>query len=357
MPAWPYRYHLSYQHRLRRSVYEVLRDQMDIYLIKHALVDSYRKFKEAGEPYPFVLKRELKPRARVTERKEYSNQNHFLVLFCEGSIPNDFKKHIRFFDNNKVTKETIEELGQVQLHKNYTRNLRYFEHPGFEQFVIDLLPVDYALLIQQDQSVKRRNRYILSHFHVRIDWPIDEATEDMAQELRYISKDLYESGEKYAQRLSNKLFEKYGYHHVVGGRRTAAVVAAQFLRQMDFISTVYAASSEGRCLSRISERGVSKFVLIKLSMDEIAQLVADNRLNRKKFMERFLIDIHEDYGVGVLQVVHRNSIYSKRPADGKLRKLRPDYQWLTISHQLLIPVFDYHETYPLPYSTIYSTEL
>jgi len=330
---------------------------MDIYLIKHAMVDSYRKFKEAGEPYPFVAKRELKPRARVIERKEYSNQHNFLVLFCEGSIPNDYKKYIRFFDNNKLTKETIEELGQVRLHKNYTRNLRYFEHPGFEQFVIDLLPVDYALLIQQDQAIRKRNRYILSHFHVRIDWPVDEATEDMAQKLRYISKELYEAGEKYAQRLNNKLFENYGYHHVVGGRRTAAVVAAQFLKKMDFISTVYAASSEGRCLSRLSERGVSKFVLIKLSMDEIFQLVADNGLKRKYFMDRYLVDVQKDYGVGVLQVVHRNSIYSKPPEDGKLRKLRPDYQWLTISDQLLIPVFDYHETYPLQYSTIYSTEL
>ncbi len=329
---------------------------MDIYMIKHALVDSYRKFWEAGEPYPFVPKRELKPRARVIERKEYTNQNHFLVLFCEGSIPNDYKKYIRFFDNNKVTKEIIEELGQVQLHKKYTRNLRYFENPSFEQFVIDLLPIDYALLIQQDQSIKKRNRYILSHFHVRIDWPVDEATEDMAQELRYISKDLYESGEKHAQRLNNKLFEKYGYHHVVGGRRTAAVIATQFLRNMDFISTIYAASCEGRCLSRLSERGVSKYDLIKLSMDEISQLVADNKLNSKMFMERFLVDVQDDYGVGILQVVHRNTTYSKPPEDGKLRKLRPDYQWLTITDQLLVPVFDYHETYPLPFSTIYSTE-
>jgi hypothetical protein len=191
---------------------------------------------------------------------------------------------------------------------------------------------------------------------VRIDWPLDEATEDMAQKLRYISKELYEAGEKYAQRLNNKLFENYGYHHVVGGRRTAAVVAAQFLKKMDFISTVYAASSEARCLSRLSERGVSKYVLIKLSMDEISQLVADNGLKRKHFMECFLVDVQKDYGVGILQVVHRNSIYSRLPEDGKLRKLRPDYQWLTITDQLLIPVFDYHEAYPLQYSTIYSTE-
>ena len=73
MPIWPYRYQLSDKHRLRRSVYEVLRDQMDTFLIQKALIDSYRNFTDAGEPYPFVNKRELKPRARVVEQ-EYIHQ-------------------------------------------------------------------------------------------------------------------------------------------------------------------------------------------------------------------------------------------------------------------------------------------
>ena len=68
MPTWPYRYQLSLQNRLRRSVYEVLRDQMDMVLVKQALIDSYENFQRAREPYPFVSKRELKPRA--TENPE-----------------------------------------------------------------------------------------------------------------------------------------------------------------------------------------------------------------------------------------------------------------------------------------------
>lgn len=168
MLKWPYRYHLSMRHRLRRSLYEVLRDQMDTELIKHALVDSYRKFQDAGEVYPFVPKRELKPRARVIEQ-EYSLQNHFLVIFCEGTIPGAWKKYIRFFDSNKVTKEAIEELPYVTLQKNYSKNLRYFDNPDFGGLVKDLTPVDYALLVQNDPAIKRKNRYKLTHFHVRID--------------------------------------------------------------------------------------------------------------------------------------------------------------------------------------------
>ncbi|GAG07799.1 unnamed protein product, partial [marine sediment metagenome] len=45
---WPYRYQLSSVDRVRRSVYELLRDQMDTYLVKHALVESYENFRVNG---------------------------------------------------------------------------------------------------------------------------------------------------------------------------------------------------------------------------------------------------------------------------------------------------------------------
>jgi hypothetical protein len=328
---------------------------MDGYLMRHALVDSYRKFMKAGGPYPFVPKRELKPRAKIIEQ-EYVNQNHFLVMFCEGTIPGGYKKYIRFFDSNKVTKESVnEQLVNVQLHKGYTKNLRHFDNPAFGNFLLDLTPVDYAILVQQDPSIKRQNRYVMTHFHVRIDWPLDDATEDMAQRLRYVSKDLYESGEKYAQSLHHKLFENYGFHHSIGGRRTAAVVAAQFLKRMDFISTIYVASAESRSLTRISERGVSKYVLVKVPIADMEQIIEEQHLGFDKFREHFLVDMNDDYGVGILQVAYSNSIYSKPPDDGKLRKLQPDYQWLNVSDQLLIPITS-HYIYPVPYSTIYTAD-
>ena len=140
--------------------------------------------------------------------------------------------------------------------------------------------MDYAILVQQDPSIKRQNRYVMTHFHVRIDWPIDDATEDMAQQQRYISKELYEQNEKYAQSLHHKLFENYGFHHAVGGRRTAAVVAAQFLKRMHFISTVYVSSAEARTLTRLSERGISKYVLVKIPMSDIASGDDDLFINK-----------------------------------------------------------------------------
>jgi hypothetical protein len=217
--------------------------------------------------------------------------------------------------------------------------------------------VDYALLVQRDPSIKARTRYAMTHFRVKIDWPIDNATEDMAQQLRYIGKDLYEMGEKYAESLNNKLFENYGFHHAVGGRRTAAVVAAQFLKKMEFISTVYVASSESRALTRLSERGVSRSVLIKLPMEEVFRLAAESGMQIDNFVERFLIDLADDYGVGIFQVTYRNTIHSKEPEDGKLRELKPDFQWLTVSDQLIVPLRGVTDIYPIPYSTIYTPDI
>ena len=355
MPTRPYRFQLSLHDRLRRSMYEVLRDQLDVYLVKHALIDSYRNFRLAGEPYPFVSKRELKPRARIVE-KEHIHHNHFLVLFCEGTIPGYCKKYIRFFDSNKVTKDGIEELADIQLHRRYTKNLRFFDNPGFENLVLDLLPEDYALLIQKSPLIRRKNRYAMTHFRVKIDWPIDDATEAMARELRYVSQELYEKGEKYAQSLQNKLFESCGFYHRIGGRRTAAIVAAQFLKRMDFISTVYVASSEDRTLTRIAEQGVNKFVLIRLPMIEASKLAEENRLSLYKFVDRYMVDTRDDYGVGIFQVVYHQTVYSRPPEDGRLRTLRPDVQWLSVSNQLLMPLPEHPKVHPLPYSTIYTSD-
>ncbi|MBA3013374.1 MAG: hypothetical protein KKD63_04350 [Proteobacteria bacterium] len=355
MLNWPYRHHLGHTLRLRRSLYEVLRDQLDSNLVKLALIDSYWNFTNAGEPYPFAQKRELKPRARIADQ-EHARQNHFFIIFCEGTIPSEHKKYIRFFDSNKMTKEAIEKLPYITLHKNYTNNLKYFNNPSFPTMIKDLTPVDYALLIQNAPSAKNLSRYMMTHFHVRVDWPIDEATEEMATHLRYITKDLYENGEQYAEQLYHKLFEYYGFHHSVGGRRTAAVVAAQFLKRMNFISTVYVASAEDRTLTRLSERGVSKFVLIRLPVADIEKLATEYQIQFDTFCDRYLVNLCNNHGVAILNVVYRNSAYSKSPEDGKLRKLQPDYQWLNIHDQLLLPLPDQHDAYPLRYNTIYSTD-
>ena len=106
MTFWRVREELSKADRLRRSYYELLRDELDHFLLKYALIDSYYKFVQTGSTFPFVEKRELKPRARIPD-VEYGAQNTFLVIFVEDSLATEHKKYIRFFGVNRITKTNL----------------------------------------------------------------------------------------------------------------------------------------------------------------------------------------------------------------------------------------------------------
>jgi hypothetical protein len=300
-----------------------------------------------------VEKRELKPRARIPD-VEFELHNRFLVIFVEDVIPSAYKKYIRFFDDNKTTKENLMRFGTVQFSKKYTRSTKLFESSQFSDFLKGLLPVDYALLIQRDPTIKARNRYSLSHFRVRIDWPIADAAEDMARDLRYISKDLYEKGEPYAEEIQKKFFEYYALPAASGGRRTAAVVGAQFLKRVPCISTVYVASCESRGLYRISERGVSKYILMKLTDTDIDNIAAMHNLQPRTVKKNYVVAEEEDGGTVVFQTTYERTSHARFPEDGKLRELNSEYFWMTVINQSILPKAGVWDKTPLPYSIIYT---
>jgi len=353
---WLVREELSVRNKLRRSYYELLRDDLDNFIIEYALVDSYKNFKKKNRSYPFADKKELKPRAQLP-KIEYEDQNTFLVLFVEDVIPTNCKKHIRFFDVNKTTKANLTQGKIFSLGDEFDRNQKYLESVHFSNFIKELLPLDYALLIQRDAHTKSTDHYAVTHFHVRVDWPIAAAAEDLAHYLRYISKDLYEKGDAYAESLQKKLFEYYGFPFMAGGRRTAAMVAAQFLKQLPFISTVYVSSSEARHVTRLSERGVSKFTLIKLTKTEIASLATSNNLTLKEINNNYIIATEDNCGVCVLRVIYCRTEHSRVPSDKKLRVLNPVTPWLTVGNQYIMPKSDIakrRKYSPLPINLVYT---
>lgn len=344
---------IGWNERFRRCVYFFLRDELDGLLITESLIKSYKTFKDAGEEYPFVEMRELKPRARLVAQ-EYSRHSHFIVIFNEGTIPNAAKPYIHILDSNKVTKENLSNLAVFDVRAMFNQKMRFFEDTAFPSLLREILKCDYAVMIQQDPTIKTRYRYGLTHFHVRVDWPVAQAAEDLGKYLRYISKDLYEKGDKPGEIVQQKLYEYYGFHHSVGGRRTAALVAARYLARFDFVSTVYVCSSESRTLFRLSEQGISKYALIKLGFDDIHDLAAEVEMNVTDFVNSYLIDSSEEYGVGIFLVTYDYNEHSKPPTDGKLRELNPDYQWLNVDLQLLVPPPSVGDTRPIHLSKVYT---
>ena len=353
MAFWTYREELSQIDKIRRSYYELLRDELDQILLRHALIDSYNNFQNQNQPFPFVEKRELKPRAWIPDQ-EYECQNAFLVIFVEDTVPSEHKKYIRFFDQNKTTKSNLLRLKSLHLSDKFDRNWKYFESSQFRNFVKALLPVDYALLIQRDSASKARNRYSLSHFHVRIDWPISEAAEDLGRHLRYLSKDIFEKGEKYAEDIQKKFFEYYSQPLMSGGRRTAAVVASQYLKKIPGITTVYAGSSESRALIRISERGVSKSVLMKFSGPELEQVAEANNLTIQTFKKNYVVAREKKSCICIFQATYLRTSQARVPEDGKLRDIKPDLNWLTVGEEHLLPKPGVRKYPPLPLNVIYT---
>ena len=350
---WRYRERLNYYEKLRRSLYEILKDALERRLMKISLIDSFYNYQKNGINYSFLDKSELKPKSKAIE-KESDLFNTFIVIFCEGVVSSQLKNYIRFFPENSLVKKNLQDLVNFSLYKQFSRNLRYFDNPGFMNLIDELLDIDYALLIQQDPTIKKKNRYSLTHFHVKIDWPIADAAEDLAKWLRYIQNSLYENGDKEARILQNKLFEYYGCHHSVGGRRTAGLIAAQLLRKLDSISTVFVSSSESRSMCKYSERGVSKFFLIQLTKKHIKALARKEEMDVSAFEATYLYPA-ENFFVGISEASYGHTIHSKPPEEGKLRKLKPAYNWLKLRDEFLHPRIDAFDAGPINYNWVYST--
>ncbi|MCP3899426.1 MAG: hypothetical protein GY707_06920 [Desulfobacteraceae bacterium] len=342
---------LSWEDRLRRSYYEVLRDELDHFVLQYALIDSYNNFIRQKMPYPFVETRELKPRARIPST-EFEAQNSFLLVFFEESLKAIHKKYIRFFDVNKITKANLIDHQNFPSLDRFEKQIKYFETDGFFSFLESMLSVDYALLIQR--NTLKKVKYALTHFHVRIDWPIAEAAEDLAIALRYISKDIYENGDKYAEDLQKKFFEYYGVPIMAGGRRTAAIIAAQYFRRFGGISTVYVGSSESRSLLTIGENGVSKFILVKLSLAQVNKLVKQASLTKKQFLKNYVVAQDGRSYISILNVRYANTIHALPPEGGKLRELNPDINWLTVSSECIVPKPFVKKYAPVQYKMVYS---
>ena len=342
---------LSREDRLRRSYYKVLRDELDQFVIGYSLIGSYNNFLRLRTPYPFVELRELKPRARIPS-VEFDAQNSFLIIFSEDVIDKKHKKYIRYFDGNKTTKTNLLRHKYFPDVENFNRNLKYFETDEFFSLLRSLLPVDYALLIQRNQRTKVQ--YALTHFHVRVDWPIAEASEDLGKYLRYISKDLYEKGDKYAENLQKKLFEYYGVPLMSGGRRTAAIVAAQYFRQFDHITTVYVSSSESRNLLRIDERGVSKAVLVKLEHAQVKDLMELAGISQNSFTKNYVVARQGKGYVCILNVRYDYTSPALPSEGGRLRELNVDTNWLTVAQEHIVPKPSVTRYAPIPYKMIYA---
>lgn len=323
----------------RRPSFSEVVASLDWLLCDHLLVESYWRFVQRGMPYPFVDMRELKPGAAGAglPESEVSEHNYGLIIVVDGQLGAHTKKYLRFKDKNRVVRENLATLLARDT------ELDEFELPWtlcssheFSLLIRKLIRIDYGLLIQYDPRATRHRRFALTHFRVRIDWPVVDAAEELARELRYIDHHLYEHNELRAEQLEAKLYERYGFHHTVGGRRTAGIVASQYLRGLlargeiaDF--RVYVCSTEARNLTVMSPERVDRYTLVRLDRHEIDAYGCDLRKNH-------LIHVDGDLGgIALLAVGYELTEHSRFSEQLKAIENLPSLPFLRIDQQRVLP--------------------
>ena len=142
-----------------------------------------------------------------------------------------------------------------------------------------------------------------------------------------------------------------------GGRRTAAVVAAQYLKRVPGITTVYAGSSESRALIRICERGISKSVLMKFSVKELDRIAEANNLKIQTFKKNYVVARDKKSALCIFQATYLRTSPGRVPEDGKLRDLKPDLNWVTVGEEHILPKPGVRKYPPLPLNVIYTESI
>ncbi len=349
------RFELGHIEKIRRSIYVYLRDELEHRLKSIALETPYHLCREKELSYPYVEPGELRPKKKEF-LKESSVSQPFFIIFCEDTIDEAHQKYIRFSESNRVRKDTLSLIPHLTLHRSFYSTARFFERDSFFDLLEQLLDVDYCLLIQRDNRYRKQNHYCLTHFHVKIDWPISEAAESLAKELRYVSKSLYEKGDRYAEILQQKLFEYYACHHqATGGRRSAALIAAQYFKNVPYLATVYVSSAETKTITSYSEKGIGRYAIVQLDRQYTKIIMENNNLTEAQFREGYALGESKDAFDIMLFVGYEHTEWGTPPADGKLRILKPDYAWLVVDTEMVLPKTDAVNFSPLHVKWVYKT--
>ena len=126
------------------------------------------------------------------------------------------------------------------------------------------------------------------------------------------------------------------------------------MKKIPGITTVYAGSSEARSLIRISERGVSKAVLMTFPAGDIQQIIDSNGLTPRSFKKNYIVDSLKNEAVCIFQATYARTYHSRPPEDGKLREIKPDVNWLAVGEQHILPKPGVWKYPPLPINIIYT---
>jgi hypothetical protein len=254
----------------RPDSYGAAATRLTDFLIGHALFDSYSNYEIHGEAYPFVAPDEVLPRhANVAGERRY--QNTALIFLLDGTLPPGLNKHFRLRASNRVTWGNLNRIAPHLDCTDYKAAHCALDTAEVEGLLKKLCTLDYAVMVERPATAKGEDPgpCVVTHMHVKVERLTDVAIRNLAVELGYIDRRLFERGEDYVDALEAKYFEYYGFSHNAAGRKSAAAVAAQLFGEYNVRASVFVASQEDARLTVLDDGPlITQYMLIQFSDED-----------------------------------------------------------------------------------------
>ncbi|TDP44516.1 hypothetical protein [Zavarzinia compransoris] len=245
------------------------RRQLTKFLLGYSLTESYYAFMLARKAYPFIAKANIVP-GTALPRTEHRHQRTAFVILLEQPLPRALIRHFRVRKSNRVTPQNLAGLCPGVTADNFDPLTLRPSEPDSKALLRRLMPIDYAVLAEPQAA---QGPITLSHVHVKIERLTDNAIRELAAELGYIERRLFERGEDYADALEAKYYEYYGFPGNASGRKSAAAMAAQMLGKTGMRFTVLLANQDD-CRITILDEGetITQYMVMRLDREGEEQL-------------------------------------------------------------------------------------
>jgi hypothetical protein len=169
--------------------------------------------------------------------------------------------------------------------------------------------------------------------HVKVERLTDNAIRDLARQLGYVDRRLYERGDDYVEALEAKFYEYFGFPPNASGRKAAAAIAAQLLARQGMRFCVFTGSQEDCRLVTIDETDtLYHHLLVRMPSDEIAAVTA--RHGEK--VSRYRISREGDHGVVLLAVEYRRTAAATEDMPRSRADKRLATPWLEITAERML---------------------
>jgi hypothetical protein len=327
--------------------FEAARRRLVDYLIRYALVESYFTFQRHRRPYPFAHKHALLPNTDGP-KAESRYQNTAFMILRDGRIPQSLIKHFRLRRSNLVNAANVARMVpglDLSLEPVDPARCEVMGE-GFEGLFRGLAPLDYALVMERHQdedgsgqSGPPEGPVRLTHMHVKVERLTDNAVNELARDLGYVERRLFERGEDYVDRLEAKFYEYFGFSANASGRKSAAAMAAQMLGVEGGRFNVLLSNQDDCRMTVLDESElITQYMLLRLDRADTerftAQALAAGADDGTAF--RVISD-----GRGQTVVIYRLTLRrtaAARPGPRQPGESELDLPWLEIADEALVAV-------------------